>query len=91
MSKEEMIKYITKLENLVSSISESCLCERNTYGFDYHENHPRLGKTSGRWKTPRSLIDDSIGFKWKYKDKEKPGDSWKEYNFKFLEKKDGFY
>ena len=91
MSKEEMIKYITELENLISRISECCLCERTTKGFDYHENHPLLGKTSGRWMTPRSLIENSLGFKWKYETERGSGKSWKEYNFKFLEKKDGFY
>lgn len=88
---KELEDLLLKYEELISHIHGSCLCERSTNGFDYHETHPKLGRAEGRWKTPCDSIEASIGFKWKYADPEKPGDSWKELGFKFLPKRPGFY
>jgi hypothetical protein len=86
---------LTKTEKLVSGCYDLCLCERlTTKGFDYGETHSREGKpsTGSRFNTPRDIIESVIGFKWKYRDKEKPGHSWKELQFKIYDnKKDGFY
>ena len=85
---------ILKYEKLINNINDACLCNRfQTKGFDYGEDHPRLGNEIGsRFNTPRDMIEGTIGFKWKYKDKKKPGNSWKELQFVSLEnKKEGFY
>jgi len=68
-----------KLRKCVDFTYKYCLCERSTYGFDYHETHPMVkkGEFAGRLKTPRTFIEDVIGFEWRYKDKEKPGASRK--------------
>lgn len=55
MSKDKALK------DLVEHVNSFCLCERNTYGFDYSEKHPNIGKPRGgaRWKTPRDFIKDN--------------------------------
>jgi hypothetical protein len=50
---KERDRYRAALEHC----SEHCLCERNTYGFDYGETHPKLGKPKqgSRWLTPSDI------------------------------------
>ena len=90
MTKEELEKYCEKLENLILDMEKSCLCERGMTGFDYHEIHPKLGHTSGRWLTPSALLDLRIGFVWNYEQQGGCCDSWKKYKFKFAKQKEGF-
>lgn len=87
---DEKDLYILKLESLVMDMAKSCLCERQTEGFNYHETHKKLGKGSGRWKTPNDLLDSRIGFEWRYEKPEGCSNSWKFYKFKFLEQNEGF-
>jgi len=86
---------IRRLEDLVNNCYEMCLCERAvTKGFDYGESHKREGspQAGARFNTPRDIIEVVVGFKWKYKDKTKPGNSWKELQFEHnINKKPGFY
>lgn len=72
-----------KLQQLITDIYGSCLCTRaKTKGFDHHENHPKLGKPNGgRWLTPCDLIENRIGFEWKYEKPEGCCNSWKELTF----------
>lgn len=53
--------YIRGLEDGVKHTNDFCLCERNDYGFDYHEKHLHMGepKSGKRWKTPRDYIKDN--------------------------------
>jgi hypothetical protein len=88
---QEKDDYILKLETLILNMSRHCICERNTYGFDYHETHPKLGRLpASRFMTPNDLLDNSIGFKWQYATESGCGESWKAYNFKILEQRKGF-
>lgn len=60
-ARKELLKESKKLKNAIDHINSFCLCERNTYGFDYSEKHPHMGKPKGgaRWKTPRDYIKDN--------------------------------
>jgi hypothetical protein len=42
--------------------SEHCLCDRSLPGFDYSENHKRLGmpRSGARWLTPRDIIREAL-------------------------------
>jgi len=75
---------IEKYEEIIQCCYDACLCERfETKGFDYHERHPRFGNNGGtRKKTPRVLIEDWVGYKWKYSKVEGVCPSWKELKFK---------
>lgn len=56
VSRDAMIE---KLEKMLIDIKESCLCERfKTKGFDYGEDHKRMGKPEfgARWVAPRERI-----------------------------------
>ena len=46
----------------MSTAQDHCLCTRNTYGFDYSEIHPHLGKPGPgkRWLTPNDVINDGL-------------------------------
>lgn len=76
-------KEIDKLRAIITDVHKSCLCTRNTFGFDYHQEHEHLGKpkTGGRWLTPVDLIEARIGFEWKYEKPEGVCRSWKELSF----------
>lgn len=81
-----------KYEQLIKNIYESCLCERfKTKGFDYHEKHQRLGEGAGRFFTPRELVENGIGFKWRYLKERGCCDSKKFLNLKTLEQNYGEY
>lgn len=42
-----------------SHLKNTCLCTRNTHGFDYGEIHPNLGKcgVGQRWSQPHEQIE----------------------------------
>jgi len=71
---QQVADYIKKLEdtlksrnNLIQGVYDVCLCERfETYGFDYHEDHPNKKENNGgsRPNTPKVLIETWIGFDW---------------------------
>ena len=44
---------------------EHCICSRNTYGFDYSEEHIKLGKPKSgvRWLTPLDIIEKALEHK----------------------------
>ncbi len=79
----ELQGHITRYENLLQDIYDICLCDRNTKGFDYHEKHPRREKDNGgsRPFTPRDLIENRIGFDWKYEKPSGTCKSWKRLRF----------
>lgn len=57
---EETCHQSMEIDDLLKTIrqmSDSCLCSRNTVGFDYGEIHPKLGKpkAGARWLTPVDL------------------------------------
>lgn len=94
-TKNQIIKeheeYILKLETLIKDMSDHCLCERSTKGFDYHQIHSKMGKSkNGRWLTPNDLLENRIGFVWTYEKQGGCCNSWKNYKFKFLKQKEGF-
>lgn len=63
----EAERVISEYEKQLKYIHKICLCERfETYGFDYHESHPRRDKNNGgsRPATPRDFIENSNGYKW---------------------------
>jgi len=76
---KQLRAFVDHYEGLIEDIYQHCLCERfSTYGFDYHEKHPRRPdcERGSRVKTPRTLIEDRLGFDWVYKSN-KIGDSKK--------------
>lgn len=48
-------------DKLLEQLRNTCICDRNTYGFDYGETHPKLGKPGPgkRWLTPTDIIDET--------------------------------
>lgn len=58
----EWFKVVNEFREALKHTNEFCLCKRNTYGFDYHEDHPVMGKPKGgaRWLTPRDYIKNSL-------------------------------
>lgn len=50
----------TKMVEVLKQIQDHCLCTRNTYGFDYGEKHPHLGKPAAgkRWLTPVDIAKE---------------------------------
>lgn len=87
----EREEYIKKLENLILHCYDACLCKRETYGFDYGENHRTLGREKGsRFTTPKNMIKSTIGSEWVYKHPTKPGQSTERLNFKTLEHAKGY-
>jgi len=88
---EEAHSLINKYEEIIEYTSNACLCDRNTPGFDYNQKHPNLGKTTGRFKTPKDFIEDSVGFEWRYEKPVGVCKSWKKLNLiKYREVKDGY-
>lgn len=53
---------VNELREALKHTNEFCLCKRNTYGFDYHEDHPVMGKpkSGSRWLTPRDYNKDAL-------------------------------
>jgi septal ring factor EnvC (AmiA/AmiB activator) len=45
---------VEKAEQVIEQVQNHCLCERSSYGFDYHEKHRKLGppESGKRWLTP---------------------------------------
>lgn len=83
---------IKLLEGVIQDIHDICLCERfETEGFDYHEKHPRRKESNGgkRPMTPRDLIENRLGFVWKYENESKGARSWKELKLWFRRKELG--
>lgn len=76
---EGLREKLLQVEKLIETVYETCLCERfKTYGFDYGEKHPRLDIKSGsRRNTPRAIIEQTIGYVWKYEKPEGCCNSWK--------------
>ena len=58
----ELIEIIKSQSEALDHVNEFCLCKRNTYGFDYHEDHPVQGlpKSGSRWLTPRDRIKSDL-------------------------------
>jgi hypothetical protein len=57
-----------RLREALKYVDKACLCERfptrkMKKGFDYHEQHPRMGECSGgsRWLTPRDKAKQALG------------------------------
>ena len=52
-----------RLREALEYMDKSCLCERfKTKGFDYGQNHKRMGKcdAGGRWITPRDKAKQAL-------------------------------
>lgn len=49
---------VNELVEAMETAHRHCVCHRNMKGFDYGEEHPRLGKpqTGSRWLTPRDIL-----------------------------------
>ena len=45
-------------DKVIEQVQNHCLCERNSYGFDYHEKHRKLGppESGKRWLTPVDMV-----------------------------------
>ena len=58
----QWLEVVSELREALKHTNEFCLCKRNTYGFDYHEDHPVMGKpkSGSRWLTPRDYNKDAI-------------------------------
>jgi len=87
MELESLKKRIKNYEHVIQYCYDACLCERfETYGFDFHEKHPKFGNKGGsRSKTPKVLIEDWIGFDWRYDKPKGPCNSWKELRLSTLD------
>ena len=62
----QLISRIEELEKALEHTKKFCLCERNTFGFDYGEVHPLSGKPGAgkRWLTPQVVATKALeGFK----------------------------
>ena len=59
---EQFLAVVNELREALKHTNEFCLCKRNTYGFDYHEDHPVMGKpkSGSRWLTPRDYNKDAL-------------------------------
>lgn len=64
----------TKLRSLITEMGKAleltqdhCLCNRNTYGFDYNETHRNLGKPEAgkRWLDPYDICANALELKEK--------------------------
>lgn len=57
--KTNLLTEIQMLRGVLDEIKDHCVCERDTYGFDYHETHKKLGKpkSGARWLTPIDIIE----------------------------------
>lgn len=57
-----LLDVIGELKIDLETISEHCICKRNTFGFDYHEDHLYLGKpkSGSRWLTPFDIIKSTL-------------------------------
>lgn len=46
-----------RLRETIKQMRDACVCTRGTNGFDYSENHPKMGKPKpgARWLTPNDL------------------------------------
>jgi hypothetical protein len=59
----DLLKEVNKeLVKAIDHTSEFCVCKRNTFGFDYHEDHPTMGKpkSGSRWLTPKDFIKETL-------------------------------
>lgn len=58
----QFLAVVKELREALKHTNEFCLCKRNTYGFDYHEDHPVMGKPKSgrRWLTPRDFNKDTL-------------------------------
>ena len=57
-----LISRIEELEKALEHTKKFCLCERNTFGFDYGEVHPLSGKPGAgkRWLTPQVVATKAL-------------------------------
>ena len=70
---QELLLEKSKSQRLLEALETAqkhCLCTRNTPGFDYHEEHKKLGmpKSGARWWTPSDVVKQAIS---EYKEGEK--------------------
>jgi hypothetical protein len=58
----ELLETIQSQSEALEHVNDFCLCKRNTFGFDYHEEHPVQGlpESGSRWLTPRDRIKQSL-------------------------------
>lgn len=59
---EERNEKLRVAEKALDTIRKCCLCDRDTKGFDYHEEHPRLGKakSGSRWLAPEIIAIEAL-------------------------------
>lgn len=59
---QKLEKAVELMRSAIDHTNEFCICKRNTYGFDYHEEHPIMGKpkSGSRWLTPRDFIKNNM-------------------------------
>lgn len=57
-----LMSVIEEMRVDLETISKHCICKRNTFGFDYHEDHLYLGKpkSGSRWLTPFDIIKSTL-------------------------------
>lgn len=55
-------KSCDKLVEALENVEKACLCTRQTYGFDYSDNHEYIGKAGGgkRWNTPDVIAKQAL-------------------------------
>ncbi|MCB0415785.1 MAG: hypothetical protein KDD50_15715 [Bdellovibrionales bacterium] len=58
---------ITEMGKALELTQDHCLCNRNTYGFDYNETHRNLGKPEAgkRWLDPYDICANALELKEK--------------------------